>query len=184
MLGFAMLPLSAQAATSETLEDTSLMRISSPERRAEFLTQAMTERLSLDMDDVGKVRSINNRYELQLQQFAQQYPKPDRKAMLEFREISEDRDADIKKVLSKEQYKDFNSQRLSLRTALMEQMNKEYSERQRVYAEQLLNEERQRMADSLAQLPPVKVKKNVKKSTTKKKPVKKIIKKTKKKKKK
>jgi hypothetical protein len=173
MLGLAMLPLPAQAASSEMLEDTSLMRISSPDRRADFLTQAMTERLGLDMDDVGKVRDINGKWELQLQQFAQQYPKPDKKAMVEFREISEGRDAELKKVLSKNQYKDFNSQRLSLRAALMEQMNKEHSERQRMYAEQLLNEERQRMADSLDRIPPPKAKKNVKKQPTKKQPTKK-----------
>jgi hypothetical protein len=169
MLGFALLPLWTHAASSDMLEDTSLMRISSPERRTDFLTQKMAEHLGLELDDVGKVRDINGKYELQLQQFAQQYPKPDKKAMVEFREISENRDAELKKVLSKNQYKDFNSQRLSLRTALMEQMNKEHGERQRMYAEQLRHEEQQRVADSLALFAPVKPQKSVKTPTIKKK---------------
>jgi hypothetical protein len=169
MLGFALLPQWTHAASSEMLEDTSLMRISGPEQRAKFLTQAMTERLGLELEDAGMVRDINDKYERQLQQFAQQYPKPDKKAMAEFRDISKDRDAELKEVLSKNQYKDFNGQRVSLRTALVEQMKKEYGERQQLYAEQQLHEEQQRVADSLAQVVPVKAKKNAKKSTTKKK---------------
>ncbi len=166
----ALSAVSLMAAPKSVLEDSSLVRISTPEARTAFLDKAMKDRLGLSDKEYAKVAAINAKYEQQLQDitianstnpFDDQVKKKQKGNP--FENLSAARDKEMKKALSCKRYKNYDKQRLEIRDALKEQMLFEKAERDRVaeelarraalelaQAEALAQEQAQAHADSVA----------------------------------
>jgi len=133
-----------RAASKSVLEDTSLVRISEPGARAEFLNKIMREKLSLGEKEAAKVEEINAKYEEQLQETTLANPAgmfgvkgKQKKGTSPFDKLSEARDKEMKKALSSKQYKEYDTkQRWAIRNMLKKQMQADYDERMRIAREE------------------------------------------------
>jgi hypothetical protein len=148
-------PLVLQAANT-TLEDTSLVRISSAEARANFLSRMMKERLGLEPEEYAAIQAINLKYEELLQELTlTTVPVPSfgatkkKKGNTPFDKLSEARDKEVKKVLSGREYREYDKQRWGMRNALKKQMMLEKEERDKQARDLRLQQEKAR-ADSIA----------------------------------
>ena len=144
-------------AANPTLEDTSLVRISTPEARADFLSRMMKERLDLAPEEFAAIQAINIKYEELLQEMtlavvptgAYGGPKKKKKTESPFDKLSEARDKEVKKALSGRHYREYDKQRWGMRNALRKQMITEKEEQDRKAREQQQLQEKAR-ADSIA----------------------------------
>ncbi|MDR1225797.1 MAG: hypothetical protein LBK47_02730 [Prevotellaceae bacterium] len=137
-------------AINKGVEDTALVRISTPEARAVFLSQKMKEKLELTDEQLPIIEEINLRYEAQLQELTIANPASlfksaaKKKGNDKFDDLSSAREKEIKKALKGKQYKEYEKNRWGLRSALKTQMNADKEERDR--------EEREKAARELAEL--------------------------------
>jgi hypothetical protein len=145
-------------AVNKGVEDTSLVRISTPEMRAAFLTQKMKEKLNLDAE-LPKIEEINLRYQTQLQELTIENPAPIHKTSAKkkgndkFDDLSAAREKELKKALKGSQYKLYEKNRWGFRSALKTQMiadkeTRDREERERVAREKAAREKA--TADSIA----------------------------------
>jgi hypothetical protein len=159
LLGACVLPLMLYAANT-TLEDTSLVRISTAAERADFLSQMMRSRLGLNNEEFVAIQAINLKYEDMLQEltlanssvnnaaFGLVKRKPSR-GDSPFDQLSEAREKEVKKALSNRTYREYDKQRWGMRTMLKKQMLANKEERARIEREQRIALEKAR-ADSIA----------------------------------
>ncbi|MDR0711368.1 MAG: hypothetical protein LBF67_03345 [Prevotellaceae bacterium] len=179
LLATGIAPFTLNAANT-TLEDTSLVRISTAEARADFLSRMMKERLDLDPEEFAAIQSINMKYEELLQELTLSItptgtfggPKKKKGDSL-FDKLSEARDKEVKKALSGRHYREYDKQRWGMRNALKKQMLIEKEEQdKKLYA---LQQQEKARADSIAaaekaaQKPAAKKKSGAKKTKKKKK---------------
>jgi hypothetical protein len=144
-------------AVNKGVEDTSLVRISTPEMRAAFLTQKMKEKLNLDAE-LPKIEEINLRYETQLQELTIENPAPihrtaAKKGSDKFDALSAAREKEVKKALKSSQYKLYEKNRWGFRSALKTQMIADKEARDREERERVAREKAARekaTADSIA----------------------------------
>jgi hypothetical protein len=156
LLGTCVLPLMLYAA-NPTLEDTSLVRISTAEERAEFLSQMMKSRLGLSHEEFSAIQAINLKYEDMLQELtlansnnaAFGVIKSRSRGDSPFDKLSEARDKEVRKALSNRNYREYDRQRWGMRTMLKKQMIANKEERDRIEREQRIAVEKAR-ADSIA----------------------------------
>lgn len=164
------------SAANTTLEDTSLVRISTAEARADFLSRMMKERLDLDTEEYAAIQVINIKYEELLQELtlsiastaAYGGPKKKKKGDSPFDKLSEARDKEVKKALSGRHYREYDKQRWGMRNALKKQMIAEKEEQDKKLFELQQQQEKAR-ADSIAAAAAAAEKKNVKKKGSAKK---------------
>lgn len=139
MLSFVAL----KAAPKNVLEDSALVRISTPEARAAFLNKIMKEKLALEDKEYAKVEEINTKYEQQLQELTLANPanpfgnQVKKKEETVFDEMSAAREKEMKKALSGKQYKEYDKQRWGIRTALKKQMTADKEAADRAAREEL-----------------------------------------------
>jgi hypothetical protein len=154
LLGICFTPLALNAA-SVAIEDTSLVRISTAEARATFLSRMMKERLDLDAEEYAAIQDINIRYEELLQDItlnsaAPSFGKPaKKKGESPLEKLSEAREKEIKKALSGKHYKEYNKQRWGMKNMLKKQMLAEKEANDKRMRELQLQQEKAR-ADSIA----------------------------------
>jgi hypothetical protein len=162
-------------AASTSLEDTSLVRISTAAERADFLSRMMKERLELNDEEFAAIQAINTKYEDLLQELTLANPAsensfggPKRKprGVSPFDQLSEAREKEVKKALPGKIYKEYDKQRWGMRNMLKKQMIANKEERDRVEREQLAALEKAR-ADSIAAARAALAKKAAKKSGSK-----------------
>jgi hypothetical protein len=149
------IPLALRAANT-TLEDTSLVRISSAEARANFLSQIMKDRLDLDPEEYGAIQAINLKYEELLQELTLTTvpittfgAAKKKKGDSPFDKLSEARDKEVRKALSGRHYREYDKQRWGMRNALKKQMLLEKEDRDRKVRELQLQQKKAR-TDSIA----------------------------------
>jgi hypothetical protein len=157
LLASVTTPFAVNAANI-TLEDTSLVRISTAETRADFLSRMMKERLDLDPEEFTAVQDINLRYEEMLQELvlnmsttetaAFGVPKK-KKGDSPLDKLSEAREKEVKKALSGKHYKEYDKQRWGMRNTLKKQMVTDKEARDKQERELQLQQEQAR-ADSIA----------------------------------
>jgi hypothetical protein len=133
-------------AVNKGIEDTSIVRISTPEARAAFLDQIMKEKLSLEDEQYAAVQEINSRYEQQLQELTIANPASEFKSMKkkkeddDFDKLSQARDKELKKALKGKQFKQYEKDRWGMRNSLSRQMKADWEEQQRLEQEKLARE--------------------------------------------
>lgn len=133
-------------AVNKGIEDTSIVRISTPEARAAFLNQIMKEKLSLEDDQYAAVQDINSRYEQQLQELTIANPAPEFKSTVkkkgddDFDKLSQARDKELKKALKGKQFKQYEKDRWGMRNSLSRQMKADWEEQQRLEQERIARE--------------------------------------------
>ncbi|MDR0712016.1 MAG: hypothetical protein LBF67_06710 [Prevotellaceae bacterium] len=153
LLGMCIAPF-AFSASNIALEDTSLVRISTPEARANFLSRMMKDRLDLDTEEYAAIQAINIKYEELLQEMTLAVtpslagPKK-KKSETPFDKLSEARDKEIKKALSGRHYREYNKQRWGMKNALKKQMLADKEEQDRRERQLQIEQEKAR-ADSIA----------------------------------
>ncbi|MDR0415022.1 MAG: hypothetical protein LBH84_06370 [Prevotellaceae bacterium] len=124
------------------MEDTSLVRISTPQMRAEFLDKIMKDRLGLNPEEQAAIQAINLKYEELLQELTIANPATSfgagkkKRGDSPFDKLSEAREKEVKKALSGRGYKEYDKQRWGMRTALKKQMIADKEERDRLEREQ------------------------------------------------
>jgi hypothetical protein len=162
-------------AANNSLEDTSLVRISTAAERADFLSRMMKERLGLNDEEFTAIQAINTKYEDMLQELTLANPTSDgsfggprRKSRgnSPFDQLSEAREKEVKKALSNKSYKEYDKQRWGMRNMLKKQMVANKEERDRIEREQQAALEKAR-ADSIAAAQAALSKKASKKSGSK-----------------
>lgn len=122
---------SLYAINPRDINDTSNVRISSPELRAELLTNLMKRRLDLDNATAGQLKTINLKCEEYLQQLVlESQPilgrRSARGAPDKFDQLAAQRDEAYKKILGR-QYALFAREQFALRNELKKQILAHYS---------------------------------------------------------
>ncbi|MDR1417144.1 MAG: hypothetical protein LBJ57_06980 [Prevotellaceae bacterium] len=157
LLSLGVCGMSFTLNAANALEDTSLVRISTPEARAEFLSKMMKERLGLDTEEFAAIQSINMKYEELLQELTLANPansisfggpKKKRNGSSPFDKLSEAREKEVKKALSNRSYREYDRQRWGMRNTLKKQMIADKENRDRVERERIAREKVK--ADSIA----------------------------------
>jgi hypothetical protein len=140
------------------INDTSNIRISSPEMRAEFLTILLTKKLNLDPQTTEMLRSHNAKYEAQLQQLVKDNPaslfgsRSKKREDDKFDEFAKIRANELKQILNKK-YADFDKRQYVLRGELKKGIllyNEEQKKKEQAQREAMALAEAQRKADELA----------------------------------
>lgn len=177
LLALVTMPFTVNAA-STPLEDTSLVRISTAEARADFLSRMMKERLDLDPEEFTAIQDINLRYEEMLQELVLSITSPETAALgapkkkkgdSPLDKLSEAREREVKKALSGRHYKEYDKQRWGMRNTLKKQMLADKEVRDKQERELQLQQEQAR-ADSIAAVKGKKGNKKSDKKEDKKKP--------------
>jgi hypothetical protein len=154
LLATGIAPFTLNAANT-TIEDTSLVRISTAEARASFLSRMMKERLDLDPEEFAAIQAINIKYEELLQELTLSITPPEafggpkkKKGDSPFDNLSKARDKEVKKALSGRHYREYDKQRWGMRNALKKQMLAEKEEQDRKLY--VLQQQEKARADSIA----------------------------------
>lgn len=159
-----------------TLEDTSLVRISTAEARSDFLNKMMKDRLGLNDDEFVEIQAINIKYEMILQELTLANPatpsfsRGKKQGSSPFDKLSEARDKEVKKVLSGKAYKEYDKQRWGMRNLLKKQMIADKAARDKAEREQQAALEKARIEkEAAAAAAAAESKKNAAKNSQKKK---------------
>lgn len=115
----------SQMAFAQNKEMMAALKDKTPEQRAQVQTNLMKLKLKLDSPQVMKVQAINFKYAEKMEPVL----KGEGGRMAKFKEaksIAKDKDADLKKVLTDEQYKVYQAFESEMKSKLKERMtNKE-----------------------------------------------------------
>ncbi|MDR2814669.1 MAG: hypothetical protein LBB79_08480 [Prevotellaceae bacterium] len=182
LLGVSIMPFLLNAANT-SLVDTSLVRISSAETRANFLSRMMKERLELDPTEYAAIQAINIKYEELLQELvlnaipssssAFGATKKKKSGDTPFDQLDEAREKEVKKVLSGKHYREYDKQRWGMRNTLKKQMltekeerNKQRAQLEKARADSIIAAEKvaEKAAEKVAEEKAVKKKTTAKKS--------------------
>ena len=112
----------AHAADIDALKGTT------PEERAEAQTLMMKEQLALSDDTLEKVRAINLKYAQKMDPTIQGSNGPMMKG-LEARNLQQQKEGELKTVLSPEQYKKYLASKLEMREHIVERVFEERAKR-------------------------------------------------------
>jgi hypothetical protein len=177
-LGICSTPFVLSAATM--LEDTSLVRISTADARADFLSRMMKDRLDLDDEEFIEIQAINVKYETLLQELTLANPASSfsygakkKVGNSPFDKLSEARDKEVKKVLPSKVYREYDKQRWGMRNALKKQMIADKQERDRAENERQAALEKARIEKEAAAAAAAMESKKSASKNSKKKPAKK-----------
>lgn len=116
-LAAAVLVLSATITTAQFAK----LKNSTPEQRAKVLTDLMKGKLDLTPEQAGKVADINLEYAKKMQPIIQGSEGPFEE-MREARQINEQKEAALKKVLTTDQFTSFTAYKEELREKFEERM--------------------------------------------------------------
>jgi len=110
----ALCVLLSAAAWGQSMAD---LKKSTPEQRANLQTDMMRARLKLTEAQVGPVRDINLKYAQKMQPILETSERPFQEVW-ELKEVNVGKEAELKKVLTAEQFKDYLTAKDEMRQKL------------------------------------------------------------------
>ncbi len=116
----------APAATAQQLAD---LKKTTPEERAAVLTEMMKAKLSLSDSQLSQVRDINLKYAKKMQPILEGSERPLRE-MWEMKEVNQDKEAELKKVLTPEQFQHYLASKAEMREQFETRMMKKREAKQ------------------------------------------------------
>lgn len=110
--------LSAAAGAQQALTE---LKKTTPEQRATLLTNMMRARLTLTESQVPQVRDINLKYAKKMQPILEGSDRPFREVW-ELKEVNQGKEAELKKVLTHEQFQQYLAAKDEIRQKLEQQI--------------------------------------------------------------
>jgi len=96
-----------------------IMKNTTPAERADFQTNLMVEKLKLSDQQVETIRTVNLKYAEKAEEIYNSQKKNFRK-LKEMRKIKENKDEELKTILSDEQYKTYEKNKKEMREKMRE----------------------------------------------------------------
>ena len=118
-LSISVLPAASADGEGEAEKIKEIIDKTTPEGRAAFQTQEMKKGLGLNQDQIDKVRELNLKYARKVETTADASEGESRK-LGEMKKISEEKDSEMKAVLSSEQYDKYLAMKEEMRKKLLD----------------------------------------------------------------
>jgi len=115
----AVVPAAGFAEDDKAEKIKEIIDKTTPEGRAAFQTQQMKKALGLNQDQIDKVREINLKYARKVETTADASEGESRK-LGEMKKISEEKDSEMKAVLSSEQYDKYLAMKEEMRKKMLD----------------------------------------------------------------